>query len=289
MAVNPYPALKFKIQPLFSESAQYRRREPEPKSKKVVHRKFRVKIRHAVFSFLGIATLFLGIQQGLLFLMGWERLTIDHIDVQCAKPDLQTAAERWMESRVLHGVNLWVLNIKHLRRSLEAHPWIKTVRVRKHFPSTLRVEITERLPAALLMKDTPVLIDREGVELAPAAQIWGWNLPLFEDSEGFDSRREEKLEQAWRFLDQLPAQDRAAIETVDVSLFTDLKARRKDYPAWLLFGKGDFAAKMGNFHEERRLLESQLPLEFVDLSRIDQVAWKPLSGTTATRPAPERR
>jgi cell division protein FtsQ len=272
---------------LFSESAQYRRREPGSKAKKAVHRKFRVKIRHVVLSILGILVLFLGIQQGLLFLMGWDRLTINTFEVQCSKPELKAAAERWVAGHV--SGNLWVLNIKHLRRSLEAHPWIKAVQVRKHFPSTLCVDITERVPAALLMKDPPVLIDRDGVELAPAAQTWGWDLPLFEDINGFRSRREEKLTQAWDFLDQLPPQDRAAIQTVDVSLFTDLRARRRDFPAVLYLGRGDFADKMTSFHEERRLLESQLPLEYVDLSRADQVAWRTQPGAPAIRPAPERR
>ena len=287
MAVNPYPAIKFKIQPLFSESAQFRRREPGSKAKKV-QRKFRVKIRHAVLSFLGIVALFVGIQQGLLFLMGWDRLIIKHIEVRCSKPDLKAAAERWMAGHVPLG-NLWVLNIKDLKRSLEAHPWIKAVRVRKHFPSTLSVDITERVPAALLLSDSLVLIDREGVELAPAAQSRGWDLPLFKDATGFQNRREEKLEQAWNFLDQLTPTDRAAIQTVDVPLFTDLRAQRKDFPALLLFGKGEFAAKMMNFHEERPLLKSRLPLEYVDLSRTDRVVWKPLPGASGDRPAPERR
>lgn len=287
MAVNPYPALKFKIQPLFSESAQYRRREPEPKAKKV-QRKFRVKIRHAALSFLGVVALFVGIQQGLLFLMGWDRLTIEHIEVRCPKPELKTAAELWMADHVPKG-NLWALNLKHLRRSLEAHPWIKAVQVRKHFPATLSVEITQRVPAALLLKDSLVLIDREGVELAPAAQSGGWNLPLFIDHKGFQNLREEKLDQAWRFLDQLTPQDRTAIKTVDVSLFTDLRAQRRDFPSLLLFGKGEFAVKMKNFHAERSLLESQLPLESVDLSRTDRVVWKPLPGNSGTRAAPERR
>jgi cell division septal protein FtsQ len=286
MAVNLYPPLKIRIEPLLSEPARYRRRDTEVKTKKI-QRKFRVKMRHAGFSLILIAGLFAGAQQGWLFLMGWDRLNIDRIEIRCRKQGLREAAGGWLERNV--AGNLLLLNIKHLRGALEAHPWISSVRVRKHFPSTLRIEISERVPAALLEMEPWMLIDREGVELAPAAQRTGWDLPRIMDSNRFQEYRQEKLALAWRFLDALPPEDRARVAVVDVGSLIGIKVKRTDFPAWLYFGRDRFAEKMENFRTERAYLQGGPPLEYVDLSLVDRVVLKPQAGMTFQEPAPERR
>jgi len=288
MAVNLHPPFRIRIEPLLGEPARYRRRDAEVKTKKI-QRKFRVKMRHVGFSLIVTAGLFVGAQQGLLFLMGWDRLDIESIEVLCRKPGLQSAAAGWLEEHV--AGNLFLLDIKRLRGSLEAHSWIKAVRIRKHFPSTLRIEINERVPAALLEQERWMLIDRDNVELelAPTAQRTGWELPTIVDKNRFQAYRQEKLALAWRFLDELAPEDRARIEVVDVGSLTDIKAKRTDFPAWLFFGRDRFAEKMDNFRTERAYLESGPPLEYVDLSLVDQVVLKPLAGMPGQGPAPERR
>lgn len=286
MAVNLYPSFKIRIEPLLSEPARYRRRDAEVKTRRI-QRKFRVKMRHAGFCLILIAGLFVGVQQGLLFLMGWDRLNIDRIEILCRKPGLRSAAAGWLEGHV--AGNLFLLDIKRLRGALEAHPWIKAVRVRKHFPSSLRIEINERVPAALLDTEPWMLIDRDGVELAPAAQPTGWDLPLIADRNHFQAYRQEKLALAWRFLDELTPKDRAKIEVVDVGSLTDIKVKRTDFPARLFFGRDQFTEKMNNFLAERAYLESGPPLEYVDLSLVDRVVLKPQAGMPGQGPAPERR
>ncbi len=286
MAVNLHPPFKIRIEPLLGEPARYRRRDTEIKTKKI-QRKFRVKMRHAGFSLILIAGLFLGAQQGWLFLMGWDRLNIERIEIRCSKPGLRSAAARWLEQHV--SGNLLLLDIRRLRGALEANSWILSVRVRKHFPSILSVEIRERVPAALLGLHSPMLIDREGTELAPSDPDADWGLPLFIDKDRFREDREEKLARAWFFLDALSPEDRARIEIIDIGHFTDTKVMRDDFPAWLHFGRGRFSAKMKNFHAERAYLEGEAPLEYVDLSLVDRVVSKPRVGIPGQSPAPGRR
>jgi hypothetical protein len=88
-------------------------------------------------------------------------------------------------------------------------------------------------------------------------------------------------------MESLEPRDRKKIDTIDVSCFTDLRVKRKDFQGWLLLGKDRFSEKMKNFHAERRYLEDQPPLAYVDLSRADQIALKPLDGPGGA--APERR
>jgi cell division septal protein FtsQ len=286
MAVNLYPPFKLRIESLGSESGFYRRRSKRLPTKKI-QRRFRIKIRHAAFSLVLVAGLFTGVQQGLFVLMRWDRLDIDRIEVACRKPELREAAARYLEQRI--SGNLLFLDIDRVRRALEAHSQIKSVRVRKHFPSTLRIEISERVPAALLGGPGLVLIDREGVELAPTPSRQGWDLPLFVDSGSFQRERQARLELAWGFLAELRPQDRAAIDTVDVSCFSNVAVKRKDFPAWLYFGKDRFKEKMNNFRSERNYLAARSSLEYVDLSRADRIIFAPVTASSGPLLVPERR
>jgi cell division protein FtsQ len=62
------------------------------------------------------------------------------------------------------------VDIVALRAELLTLPWVKDARVSRQLPDTLAIDIIERIPHAVFQKpDRFVLIDREGVELAPVA------------------------------------------------------------------------------------------------------------------------
>ncbi len=286
MAVNLSPPFKIRIEPGLSESSRYRRGETKVKAKKIPKR-FKVRPKHVAISLIFVMGLFVAAQQGLLFLMSWNQLNIERIEVRCGKPGLRTAAAGWLEQNAFG--NLLVFDIRKLRKAMEDHSWIKSVRVRKHFPETLRVEIRERTPAAILQLDTFTLIDDQGVELAPTQLRYDWKLPLFIDKAQFSIDRDEKLALAWRFLSEMLPEDKVRIDAIDVSFFTDIRVKRTDFPAWLYFGKDSFSKKMENFKSETDLLKEYLPLEYVDLSLVDRIAIKPLAPTAGGISAPERR
>ncbi len=286
MAVNLNPPFKLRIESLGAESGTYRRRSKRLKTKKI-QRRFRIKIRHAALGLMFVAGLFVGVQQGLMVLMRWDRLDIDRIEVACRKPELRGAAAQYLEHQIFG--NLLFLDIDRVRGALEAHPWIKSVRVRKHFPSTLRIEISERIPAALLGGPGLVLVDREGVELAPTPSRRGWDLPLFVDSGSFQRERQARLDLAWDLLAEIRPQDRAAIDTVDVSCLSNVAVKRRDFPAWLYLGKDRFAEKMENFRSERDYLAARSSLEYVDLCRVDRIIFGPVTASGVPISGPERR
>lgn len=62
------------------------------------------------------------------------------------------------------------VEIEALREELLALPWVKDARVSVQLPATLAIDIVEREPHAVLDKpDRMMLIDNEGVELAPVS------------------------------------------------------------------------------------------------------------------------
>ncbi|MCC0017059.1 MAG: FtsQ-type POTRA domain-containing protein [Rhodobiaceae bacterium] len=68
------------------------------------------------------------------------------------------------------GTSLIGIDANRARARLEALPWIASARVQKFFPSTLAVDVVERVPYAVWQHDGQFhIIDRTGVLLRPAS------------------------------------------------------------------------------------------------------------------------
>jgi len=72
------------------------------------------------------------------------------------------------------GQNLWALNLRQITRDLEKLPYVSSAKVERHFPDTVTIHITERVPVVKIVglnidlgtKET-FYLDREGVVLKP--------------------------------------------------------------------------------------------------------------------------
>ncbi len=60
------------------------------------------------------------------------------------------------------GDNVFARSIEEVRTDLSAHPWIADATVERRLPSTFRITIRERVPAAILSLETPYLVSDEG-------------------------------------------------------------------------------------------------------------------------------
>ncbi len=68
--------------------------------------------------------------------------------------------------------------LKLFSQRLEANPWVKRAEVKRLFPRTLSILITERKPFAQLKKGPYFKIDKEAVAIPPTARTSFANLPL---------------------------------------------------------------------------------------------------------------
>ena len=72
------------------------------------------------------------------------------------------------------GQNLWTLNLRQITRDLEKLPYVSSAKVERHFPDTVTISITERVPVVKIVgmnidlntKET-FYLDRDGVVLKP--------------------------------------------------------------------------------------------------------------------------
>ncbi len=61
--------------------------------------------------------------------------------------------------------DIYDLNIYELSKVFEDNHFIKAVRVSKHFPDKIKIEIVERNPIAIINNKEPILIDEDGIIL----------------------------------------------------------------------------------------------------------------------------
>ena len=76
--------------------------------------------------------------------------------------DRVTEEEVLQLSDVTAQDNLLSLDLKSIATSIEAHPWVHTVEVKKKLPDHLMITIKERTPVALLNSDKMYLVDEQG-------------------------------------------------------------------------------------------------------------------------------
>jgi cell division protein FtsQ len=66
------------------------------------------------------------------------------------------------QAQIQKGDNLLALNLSLVRKRLLAHPWIAAAYVAREIPGTIRIEITEHQPLAVLDLGRKFLIDTHG-------------------------------------------------------------------------------------------------------------------------------
>jgi len=272
MATQATSPLRYRANVFASEPLQFRRKEKKPKPKRV-QRRIKLKLRHILLCFFLICGVFILFQRAFLFLISWDKLDVDRIEVTCAEQQIADDIRSFLEGK--HLGNLLLLDIRNLKEKLMVHPWIKDIRVRKNFPSTLRISVEKRHPAALLKQGNVRLIDREGKELQEVVSSQRWNLPLFVDSENFAKHLEEKLQLGWELLDSVDAADRGAIEVVDLTEYGNAKVKLRESSIWIILGGSRFQERMKIYRTQKPLFERYGALEYVDLRLEQRIYIKP--------------
>jgi len=272
MAVELNPALKYRKGSLLSQPLQFRRRREKIKTKKI-QKRVKVKFIHILFTFLLLASIFFLIQQISLFLISWDHLDVKGIEVRSQKSQVKEDIQAFLAGK--HLGNILLLDIGHLQKILAGHRWVEDVCIRKIFPSTLRIEIKERTPKALLKKDDFYLIDKDGVLLEKIDPLKHKGLALLVDSNNFVKDYKEKLELAWQCLDSLTVSDREKIETLDLTDYGNVTAKLKGSETSLILGSDGFSEKLNFFQQWYSQFQRFESLEYVDLRFGDRLYIKP--------------
>lgn len=267
--------LRYRDPSVQSESLQFQRGLEKTPVKKV-QRKLAVKFKHIFLFFFILAAIFYSLMKLYLFLITWDKLNVKKTQIICQHDFVVRDIQPLLDASRLG--NLMLLDISGLRDRIEGHRWIKEARLRKVFPSSLRIEIKEREPAAVLkIGQGFLLIDEEGVVLEHLTAREGTNLPLLTDSCQFLTLYQEKLALAWACLKSLTPEEKAEVEALDISRSDSVSLYLKGQPTQIILGNENFSQKLKFYHSYRDKLETQNGiLEYVDLRFEDRIYLKPM-------------
>ncbi|MBD3414722.1 MAG: FtsQ-type POTRA domain-containing protein [Candidatus Aminicenantes bacterium] len=263
MAVNLNPVL---TQPY------YRRKGKRVKAKRI-KRKVKLRPKHIILSFLLLAGFFLLIQQTYLFLITWDKLEVDRIEVRSTKPELQNRIQHAMNRNRLG--NLLLLDINRIQKVIKSHIWIKDVHVKKVFPSSVNIQVIERVPIAVIKTGQYFLIDKDGTLIQEVNVSHVNGLPLITDENRFKDGYKDKFRLAVQFLESLSSEQKAQIQTIDLSKHNCVSVKLKNISPWLILGDSHFSGKFEDYMDKRSYFAQFGELKSINMSFEDRYILAP--------------
>jgi len=267
--------LRHRVLPGFGEALEFKRGLEKVPVKKI-QRKLNVRWKHIVLFFLVTAGFFFGLAEAYLYLVNCDDFAVKKTEIVCRQEFVGRDVRALLDASKLR--NLLLLDIGQLQGRIEELRWVKEARLRKAFPSTLKIEITEREPAAVLKTgESFLLIDRDGVWLEQLSAREDVNLPLFLDSASFKDDYQEKLSLAWNCLDALSPDERPEVEALDLSEPGSVSLFLVGQTTRLILGAERFSERLSFFRSYKETMEGENgQLEYVDLRFDDRIIFKPL-------------
>lgn len=287
MASSLSSSYKSKADSLLADSLYFQRRKGRQRVKKK-KKKIRLKFTHIIFYLFFIGGIFFFIQQAYLFLISWNYLNIKKVTVFCTQQKIEQEITRMLSQEKLG--NILLVDLVKLRQTITAHHLVKEARVRKIFPSYLKVVIRERKPFAVIRKNGFYLVDEEGVLLQKTSSFQDTKLPLLIDSQNFARHYEQKISLAWECLKSLPSSERNNIKILDLSSSGWILITFKKEPTKIKLA-GNFARNVEYYRLHKDELEDRFGrLDYIDLRFDDRIYLKPAEETSSGLiPGLERR
>jgi len=275
MASRPYPALKSGVTNLYSDRLHFHRGESVKKNRRRRRRKkVTLNYIHIVISFIAFVVFFYSIQQLSLYLLSWDYLNIKEVIISSSSEKVKKQVKELLAVR--HLPNILLVDSSSLQKAILSYNWVEEARIRKIFPDTLKIEIKERKPVAVLKKKNYYLIDKAGIPLEIYSSPSDSKLPLLIDSNDFQKNSEEKIKLAWECLKNTSPALRDTIKVMDLSYlrWTTLHLRNTETRVKLRYE--NFAQGLQFFMNKYKYWEKQLgPLEYVDLRFQGRIYAKP--------------
>lgn len=100
-------------------------------------------------------------------------------------------------------LSLLALNLNKLKKKMETHPWIKSVRLERRFPHSLFVYVEKEHPLGVVVMDRLYYINKEGEMFKEVSQSESVDLPFITGVDKEETKRGNKLRRAAYFIKAL--------------------------------------------------------------------------------------
>jgi cell division protein FtsQ len=183
-------------------------------------------------------------------------------------------------SGLASGQNLFALEVGALERAMLQHPWVRTVELTRHLPSSVSVEVAEHVPAALVVLGELYVLDEEGEPFKRVTPGDGLDLPLvtgvtreayMADPAAARERLRTALAVARSYESTQPGrQDRLSEVRVDVASVTLVSVSGQE----VRMGEGEAEAKLQRLARVRSELRTRgLAAEIIHLDNRARPGW----------------
>jgi cell division protein FtsQ len=219
-----------------------------------------------------------------------ESLTISQIEV--------TGNSRMSRGEVvalldgLRGANMLTADLDAWRRKLIESPWVADAAIRRVFPGTVAVAITERQPLGIgRINDSLYLIDRRGVVIDEYGPNYAdVDLPIIDGLAAHLSSDhmlvdEARAALAGRLLGELSSRPPLArrVSQIDVTDAHDAVVLLKDDTVLVRVGEDDFVERLQSYVDLAAALHERIPdIDYVDLRFDERVYVRPQGAGTKT-------
>ncbi len=191
-----------------------------------------------------------------------------------------TEAELVRLSGMQRGQNLVAMDVAAMERAIATHPWVKTVKVSRHLPSRLSIEVTEHRAIAMLSLGELYLLNAEATPFKRIRPGDAVDLPLVTglDRDGFAQRRQEVLTSLNQALELIVAYGADAGATQhplsEVKIHADGVTAVTSGGQEIEFGEGDVAPKLKRLARVREELHARsMEAEVIRLDNRTRPAW----------------
>jgi cell division protein FtsQ len=173
----------------------------------------------SILKALGATVVSVGLVVGLWKGWGWA-MTTDRLAVRNVRVLGNTRVTTAQVSKLggqMVGSNLLAIDVPGLERALSAHPWVKSVVVRRRLPDSIVIQLTEHQPVAMVSVSDLYLVDAEGEPFKRAQSNEAMDLPLITgiERDALVSRRDETRLVIRRALAALDAYARSPVSRGD--------------------------------------------------------------------------
>ncbi len=219
------------------------------------------------------AVIFVGLREVYLFVMSWNELDIRTVDVHCGKASVKTALENYFAA--VRPGNILLVDLDAVRGQVNRMGWVKDVRVQKVFPSTLRLDVVERTPFAVLSFAGLKLVDEAGVVMEQVFSADEYPLPVVSDEGKFLDNFKEKWGAVRSCLASLPGPEKERLAEIRCSDYGTLSLFFKDDPTRIIVSATRPDEDLAYYRSrETEWKKGYGPLEYIDISCRNRVFLK---------------
>lgn len=210
------------------------------------------------------------------------RFAVRHIEIAGAVHTSRPAVEAIASG--YSGANLFKIDIARVQRELGSLAWVERIAIEKKIPDTLRINVIERTPVALLLRGRSLeYVDAKGVvldRLSPA--IGDADLPIVTAAGGAELVRTVQFLVAMKKDDPIVYSRIAEIRPVAPGGFAVFD---RDLAATVYASETDASSKWRSLYAIARAEGLQKhAIEYADLRFADRVVVRPLHPDTVSQP-----